>query len=47
MLNATVNHRGTAKQTANKSDILHNIETSQELKTMRGNTAGNLHMPLT
>lgn len=33
-LHATVNHRGTAKQNANKPDILNNIETSHELKNM-------------
>ena len=35
-LMATANHRDTAHQIANVSDILHNIEESLELKTMWG-----------
>lgn len=35
-LRATANHRDTAHQIANVSDILHNIEESLELKTMWG-----------
>lgn len=31
---ATANHRGTTEQIADVPDILHNIEESQELKTM-------------
>ena len=33
-LNATATHRGTARQIANVSAILHNIESSRELKSM-------------
>lgn len=49
-LNATAAHRGTARQIADVPAILHNIESSRELKVGNSrlcgrNTASSLPMP--